>query len=453
MKYNGKSLLDKMSDADPKLIADAEKKPLRKRNLLIGISSGMATAAAAVVITFAAVNAPVQNPPVVDNPSNSSSVSSTSSDASTSSTSGEANSSSDNTSSSAQPEAKDPPVLDFGKYKDLPKIGNTTNYAVSAGCSGGPEFYNYSELAAMNSLWSGEEFETMPVYMSHSTDVDIDVERMYAMVRETAEALGYPADTLEITDTYPPLEFYDYHRKLMEEAGCTEEEIQSELDRMTRQCVGMTEVEAENDSINISIDSAFNMRIRFNEPIEFPNEYNFTTSATDEERAAVLDYLIDKYKALIPFEELVYSTGSFSAYKAGGGLAEQIFNEQINCVDFDAKYDQDGVLYRIRIYSDANCTYLGDYPVLTAAQAEEILKSNRYEADKRMPADAEILQTRLCYTYNDSGATAVMPIYKFYVKSDEEIYFDKEVRVDVYTIPAVPEEFIDMNTTDYGVRA
>ena len=69
-----------------------------------------------------------------------------------------------------------------------------------------------------------------------------------------------------------------------------------------------------------------------------------------------------------------------------------------------------------------------------------------------MPADAKILKTELYYG-NAAGYTAVMPYYRFYIESDHDFFPDHDVECDVYTIAAVPEEFIDMETTDYGVRA
>lgn len=442
MNDNGKKLLDKMSDIDPKLIADADKKPFKKRGLFIGLASGMATAAAAAVIAVAAVNAPVQDPPVVDS-GGQSSVSSTNSTASASS----------GTSSAQEPPAvKDPPVLDFSKYKGLPKITDG-DYGTNAMGGAKEAYLNYSELET-GSPWKGAELETMPVYMSSSTCVDLD--KMYEYIKNAAAALGIPESELEFTDTYPDMGWKDYHRKLMEDAGLTEDEIQKEFDRMSRQVVGMTVVTAKTGDIEFELDSSFSLSITFGGPVELPEGYNFTDDASAEEKAGVLSYLADKYKDISGYSKPVpgytWEYINFTVYDSDCELERQIVNYWTEYAEFHDSSDEPGKLSKLRIHSLAGCEKLGDYPILTPDQAVQILRSNKYSDKDRMPADAKILKTDIVYN-NHAGSTAVMPYYKFYVETGKETYFGKEVTCDVYTIAAVPEEFIEIETRDYGVYA
>lgn len=448
MNNNGRNLLDKMSEADPKLIADAYKKPHRKSRLFIGLTSGMATVAAAAMIAVAAGQSPAPNPPVVNDPISSSGTSTPGT--------GDSNSNISNnsgTSSTQAPVVNDPPELDFSKYKDLPKI-SVNDIDLSAMGGGSTTHLNYADLE-IRSPWNGEELETMPVYMSGSTEIP-DIDKMYARVKEVAAALGISADKLEITDNYSGHEdlssSIEYQRELGKQAGATDEEIEEVINRMIRSIMSMVSVEAYADGITIQLDSAYCAYIRFDEGIELPEGYNFTSSATAEERAEALSYLADRYKELIGYTDPTPGQNEFegSLYDADGDLTQQIVNYWINTTQF--RIGNSGKLQVIRICTDDGCKKLADYPVLTAAQAEAILKSSRYSDRDRMPSDAKIVKTDLVYS-NNPGSTAVMPYYEFYVEIENNPVFGNELTCDVYTIAAVPEEFIDVDTADYGVRA
>jgi len=465
MKMNGKELINKMSDTDPKLIADAENKPRRKRGLLIGLTSGMATLAATAVIAVAVGNNAAQKPPVIDtsDPNSVPAINSGIVGSGTTST---------QDPPAVDPVPKDPPKLDFSKYKDLPKI-TTGDYGVRGNGGGAylgekdgvvvqQDFLDYSDLEQA-SPWKGAELETMPVFMSHSTDLPPDLDKMYAIAREAAAALGIPEDSLEFTDNYQRLEeTIEANRKMAKNAGATDEEIEDMINRIIRSVRSMTDVDAENEDIRISINSAFHKYITFfgeTGSIKLPEGYNFTLNATDEEKAALVEYFAEKYKGILNYSKptlgRAIDTGdriSLYIYDSDCDLTQQIVNYWMNYTFFEEHWENTGELSRFFVYTDDNCEKLGDYPILTAEQAEAILKSNKFDDEMRMPADAKILKIDMEYE-NLAGSTGVLPYYKFYVETDDEPYDFAELVCNVYSIPAVPEEFIDMETTDYGVRA
>ncbi len=459
---NGKDLLDKMSDVDPKLIEDADKTPRRSRKWFIGITSGAAAIAAAALITVTIGNNAAQKPPVIDTSDSTSSVPVTSSDiVSSGNTSAQ-----DPTVIDTTPQ--DPPKLDFSKYKDLPKISYSDNSVTG---TGGGEFLgekdgvlvqkenlNYSELEQV-SPWKGAELATMPVYMSHSTDIEGNLDKMYARMREVVAALGIPEDSLEITDNYSRmLETLENNRKRAKEGGATDEEIEKDFKRITAGIMSQVYIDAENEDISITVNTALHAYVNFKGAtgsIKLPDGYNFTNSATDEEIAALVNYFSDKYKGVLNYSKPtlgeVNPYDGIYIYDSDCDLTQQIVNYWINSTSFGEHYKNFGELSTIWLYTDDNCEKLGDYPILTAEQAEAILKSNKFDDEMRMPADAKILKTDMVYK-NLPGYTAVMPYYEFYVETDDEP-FEADIVCTVYTIPAVPEEFIDMETTDYGVRA
>lgn len=459
---NGKNLLDKMSNVDPKLIEDADKKPRRSKKLFIGITSGAAAAAAAALIAVTVGNNAGQKPPIIDTSGSTSSTPVTNSDiVSSGDTSTQDPTVADNT-------PQDPPVLDFSKYKDLPKI-TIGDYSVT-GMAGGAvlgkkdgvvvqqDFLDYSDLEQL-SPWKGAELETMPVFMSHSTDLDVDLDKMYALAREAAAVLGIPEDSLEFTDNYHSMEeTIEKHRQLAKENGATEEEIEDTINRMVRSVMSMTTVYAKNEDVLISVNTAFSIYVNFKGStgsIKLPDEYNFTESATDEEKAALVEYFADKYKDILNYSKPTLgkvNDDGIHIYDSDCDLTQQIVNYWMNYACFDEHSENTGELCRMWINTDDACEKLGDYPILTAEQAEAILKSNKFDDEMRMPADAKILKIDMEYE-NLAGSTGVLPYYKFYVETDDEPYDFAELVCNVYSIPAVPEEFIDMDTTEYGVRA
>ena len=198
--------------------------------------------------------------------------------------------------------------------------------------------------------------------------------------------------------------------------------------------------------------------ILFDNPIKLPDNITLDQNASDDDKAKLFKYFADNYKELTNFSKPEYgngtnfNTGGFSVYESDCDLSEQVVNYWINPTEFIANFENANSIKQIRIYSDENCEKLGDYPVLTAEQAEAILKSTRYDDKTRMPTDANILKVDLIYR-NPAGSTGVIPYYEFYVETDKEVYFDKEVTCDVYTIAAVPEEFIEIDTEDYAPKA
>ena len=463
MNNNGNKLLDKLSELDPELITNADKKPYKKSGMIIGFTSGMAAVAAAAIIAVAANNVPERVPPIAETSEPVSSYSGTDTSDTNSSTESPVQSTvsvpavSDPVTAPETAVPADPPQLDFSKYKDLPKIYDA-DYGVR-GFGGGSNSATglYYWQLENTSPWNGEELETMPVYMSCSTETP-NLEKMYARVREVAAALGISEDELEITDTYyNVMGILDKHREWAEEEGLSEEEIEELLNRMFRSTMSMVQVTGKADDVTIGLNTAYAVHIDFGEPIELPKGLIFTPDATDKEKTAVLDRLAERYKELTGYgksaikSEIDVGNRGY-IFKAEGDLTEQVVNYSLNTTTFVFDYDSGKTFDGIWIYTDDALEKLADYPVLTAEQALAILKSNRYSDNERMPADAKILKTELYYS-NPAGATAVMPYYRFYIESANEDTGDFEVLCDVYTIAAVPEEFIDMETKDYGARA
>lgn len=406
---NGNDLLHKMSDVDGKLIIDAEKKPRRKKVLI-----GLGAAAAACLAVVTGINIL-------------------------------------------------PSAPDYSKYNDLPKL-SLSDYSVSG--SGSRERYLSEEDLKIRSPWDkGMKLETLPVYLSSSTDPDVG--KMRERVIEAAAALGFSEDELEITDTYlPGDEGAAYHRRLMEKAGASEEEIMETLDRIYRTTRSFTTVTAKAKGVTIDLDSAFTLNVRFDPFLELPDGYllnTYNASLSESESAKVSNYLAEKYQALLHYEKPLIQVNQHCAhsyrkvdivYEGAEDPGCRIANYWLNYTEFIAHEAEPGTLYIIRIKSNDGCEKLGDYPIISAKEAEALLKSDKYPEKERMPRDAKIVKTDIYYS-NHCGSTAVIPYYWFYVETDRESYVaGYDIVYDVYEIPAIPEEFLEgVETGDYGVYA
>ncbi len=102
-------------------------------------------------------------------------------------------------------------------------------------------------------------------------------------------------------------------------------------------------------------------------------------------------------------------------------------------------------------YADSLREYLGEYPIITWQEAEEMLYAGKYirlittvpEQNFGIPTDYDHVE--LVYRLEDRY---ILPYYKFYVRLEEgdDCNFDGERMWGVYYVPAVSEEYLDKAT-------
>lgn len=405
---NGNQLLNKFSDVDPKLITGAEKAGKKSRKgLFIGIGSGLAATAAALALVIGLGS------------------------------------------------VKEP-VIDYSKYTHLPIISAA---AVKINGQGGngldqnhPEYSVTNEelekiKADMKDEWKEAsrfgygEYQTLPIYLSHSNDPDID--KMKARLLEIISKLGYSESDLKF-EIKPPADLDEY-RKMLKEWGAPQEEIEAEAQRMVRQTAHMSDVRAWNDDIEFTISTDFIVKISYKTVQPLPEGCSLESEASDEERAKAVDYLYEKYKTLVDYDKTVrignevHNNSSFAESKL----------EYIEFYDFSYGSDAKG-FNTIRINSAGGCDLLGDYPIMTAKAAEAVLKSENTPEEDRLPEDAEVIGVEFVYPASSLGDTGLVPYYIFWAVTGEK---DGKVIYSSYKIYAVPERYIDIDTENYGVRA
>lgn len=405
---NGNQLLNKFSDVDPKLITGAERSGKKNRKgLFIGIGSGLAATAAALALVIGLNSVKVEEP-----------------------------------------------VIDFSKYSHLPTIASVDmGISAQGGRNTREESLTNEELEDLKkrlkdsrkeaSRFGYGEFETLPIYMSLSNTPDLD--KMKARLLEVAAKLGYSEDDLEIDGNFNDLSSY---RKMLEDQGVPQDEIEAEIERIHRQTDHMADVMAANDDIRLSITTDYTVEIFFKETIPLPEGCSLDFNASDEEEGKAVEYLYEKYKMLADYEKPV---------RIGNGMHNAIsFTEsKLEYIEFlDKGLDDSGDLQTIRIYSAEGCEKLGDYPILTAKAAEAELKSENIPEENRMSSDANVIGATFIYPSNNIGKTGLVPYYEFVVLTDKTpSSSEKDVVIKTYTISAVPERFISFDTEDRGIGA
>lgn len=383
---NGNELLDKFSDVDGKLIEAAENKP-KKKKLFIAIPIAAAAAAVAIAIGINSIPAP---------------------------------------------------PVDYG---ELPILSLDDNPAGAWGF----EAYEAKDPTGLENgcPWNeNTKLTALPVYKSSSNDPDI--EKMRECVKTAAAALGIDEDKLEITEEYD--EDFGKYRQMMIEQGLSEEEIETEMKKLRPLILMNSSVTGETDGVSLRISTDYTLSIFFEPYIELPDEYNISDNATDEEKQKAFSYLLKEYKELIDIKNPAIRQrkdyNGIDVYDKSGGIEEQIVNFSLNHVDI---CDYDGKLWIIRIYSNQGCEKVGDYPIISAKEAEELLRKGQYLTSGRDFRESD-QPVRVELTYRSGiGYNYVMPFYKFFVELEEESSWNERGNTlyGAYYVPAVQEKYIE----------
>lgn len=337
-------------------------------------------------------------------------------------------------------------------YSDLPKV-STADYASHPWGVNGSGYGWITK--GVPTLWNESMMlETMPVYMSESTEPNH--EKMLNYIKNAAAALGISEKELVIDDRYDQI-------KEEEEEDLANYEPSEEyptFDSLRRWLWSEYSIVATAGDIELRLSTDYTLMVTFGlmpkDGIELPSEYNFSIDAPAAEHEKALNYLAERFKALTGYEDHKVSLKrNYMISLAPDGSDASIITN--TCLDktFFSVVEEDGchMLCSILVYSPAGLNKLGDYPILSVDEAKKELRSDRFSGEDRMPEDAEILQIEMTYV-NWKGFTAVMPYYEFYVRSDETAFFEDGTVCKLYRIPAIPSSFLeDVETDDYGTRA
>lgn len=287
----------------------------------------------------------------------------------------------------------------------------------------GYKAYNISEVINSNP-WSEEiELSTLPVYKNQEfsdedhTVSNEDIIKMKEFSSEVAERFGLNTSVLDIN--YDPT---------------------------------YLTAETTTDTMTIQVDQSMTAAISFEPAISLPEEYNFTANASYEETFEAAQYLKNTYPDIIGIvdPEINIQGGNYNIYlqqnynieffDANGNNIEKIVNYNFNRVAFYG--DDDGKLFLVRIFQPNLSQKLGDYPIITTAEATELLLNAHYitTVPYEMAGENYIAKVELIYR-TSTYEQYYMPYYRFYVEIPE-LEEDGLKTYGAYYVPAIESQYI-----------
>ena len=283
--------------------------------------------------------------------------------------------------------------------------------------------------------------EALPVFRNRVYDgymssagifIDLSEEQMNTIAKNTAYILG-----TEITSTDTRYEKFVTN---VDKGEMTPEQYEAAPlmpHHVLAQCADGTKIEVRGDG---------GIRIELAAPVQFPEGCGFDTP---ERQNAAMEYLAEKYRDLLQFENPAFfvDSGTYQCiYDKSGDEVQQILNYNM----YFARFCTDGNGDMYLIYFDngfMSSDYLGDYPVITLDKAQEMLIEGKYLTT--VPADfikngvisaEDIALGELVYRCSSGLDKYFMPYYRFYVELD----FDSDGGKDygAFYVPAVSEEYL-----------
>lgn len=345
---------------------------------------------------------------------------------------------------------KEGPDSDVSAKEDLPMLTIFENMAEGMGFEGYMAF-DISELVNENPWREDMELDRLPVYENpleldeNFIAQDADPEEMRAFLLEIAGRAGLDADTLSVTDDVPS---ESLRRRIIEKFQATGEDVPEGYFHPTR-------LRAEAEGMAIEVDQVMTAQISFEPAILLPEQYRCAFYASYEEKAAAADYLRTEFADIInlqnpqtevyggDYDIYLHQRYKIAFFDSADSDAERIVNYNFYRTVF---YCDEGKLDLIRIFHPDLSRKLGDYPVISAGEAKELLLDGNYitSVPYAMPGAEYVKRTELVYRAGEQEKY-FLPYYRFYVELPEEAeagLSDGLKTYGAYYVPAVRGEYI-----------
>lgn len=207
------------------------------------------------------------------------------------------------------------------------------------------------------------------------------------------------------------------------------------------------------DDIRIEVGCYGNTDIWYKPSISITSKYSFTRSETNDSQAKeVLSYLTKKYSKIIDMKSpalSIYGDYSFDgmrnlsykAYEGDGDILSKILGYNFNTVSFFP--DDDGKLSLIRREKTDLSKIIGNYPIITAAEARNLLIEKHYitTVPEDLPDQKYIADESLVYR-NSVYDKVLMPYYRFLVEMPTNQLKNGLKSYGVFYVPAVKGEYL-----------
>lgn len=307
--------------------------------------------------------------------------------------------------------------------------------------------YDISELASGNPWTEQDAPKVLPVYRNPveydragapvSEISDAGMEAMRSRALEAAERLGVE---VEVRDNAPS----------EEEIAAVREKFGGEI---PEGYFPPTEVTAEGVGVKIAVGADLAVRIDFDPAIDLPEGYNFHYFAPCQDMEKTANYLKEQYGKLLdmdkPQAEAVGGDYTFSgeqgysiiAYDAAGSKVDRILNYNFNAARFSS--NDEGQLWIVRLNRPDLSQKVGNYPLITAQEAEKLLCAGNYitTVPREMPGKEYIAKVELVYRTGRFDEY-FMPYYLFYVEVPDMERDNGLKTFGAYYVPAVQGQYL-----------
>lgn len=271
-----------------------------------------------------------------------------------------------------------------------------------------------------------------------------NINKMKALLTETANNLGIDTKNIPIKDDSLTKE---------EKKELAEKLLVIGIDKIPPEYLTVGRVYIEDTEYKLEVDSNMTAKFELKNPISLPDKYNFTYDSSYEELEKVAEYLKEEYSKYINMKNPqlniyfgdynVYGDQSYtiSFFEGSSDPIENILNYNFTRVIFYG--DEDGKLWLSRNFRADLSQVIGNYPIISAGEAEELLVNKNYitTVPEDFPGREYIRRVELIYR-DESWAELYMPYYKFYV---ELPIFKRENGLNTYGafyVPAVQGKYI-----------
>ncbi len=318
--------------------------------------------------------------------------------------------------------------------------------------------HDISELVNANPWNEDLPLKALPVYKNPRTyDKHWLVSNpnwggMEKRLDEVISQMGFSEEDFEIGDNAPK---GDAEARVREKLSDEDEAV---IDANLRP----TQITAEGQGLTIRVDYDLSVYITCDPAVTLPEPYSFTYDSSYEELTAVGDYLREQYagKLIRMGKPQLNISGGDYTYQADrqrydleffdmdGTVTDQIVNYNFNRIQFYGS--EEGALDGMRIYQPDLSQKMGNYPIISAEEARELLGNGNYitTVPYEMPGEKYIAKVELVYR-DGAFDEYYMPYYKFYVELPEEQREHGLKDYGAYYVPAVEGSYLsDMPTWD-----
>lgn len=324
----------------------------------------------------------------------------------------------------------------------------------------GLELYDISELKSGNPWHADAEIATLPVfenYFVQQRDSTLahpaDEERMLSCLKDAAVIVGAEIDETAVirhNTKYGTLTLDDIRDKFP-----SEEEA---LAYMEGGSIYM--LEAAVKGYSLTADAWFNTRIEFAPSVRLPEGVDFGFHDDYEQYVTSAEYLMETYMGAFGLGQPtaciegggynIYNEQSYDIYfyDAAGDLTEQILNYNLSSVRFSC--DDVRQLWLIDQKQTDRTHKIGDYPILTPEEAEELFLAGDYLTtvpQEYIPEEMTAAKLELIYR-TGNREQYYLPYYRIYAEVTPDFERETDIKTyGVFYIPAVrPEYLTDVET-------